>query len=477
LLGVVLLVAVALVGLSVPLPFGNRLAAEWISTQVASEMACAGVSGKPPEIEFSGALLPQLLQRRFDHVEVSMPDLTTGEVKHVAVRATIRDVGQTGDDKIHIGSVDASVSVGFANLPATQDGSPVTYGRAPDGSLAVNSVRKGDPARGTLLAKLELRGNSIVTTPQALKIFGRTVPAKQAAEQIGGPRTQKLPRLPAGMAYKSLKVQKDGLAIGLGGTTTAPLSRLPAKVDGRKVSYRAVNGLLAISPQLDIPLIGNVPMTIFAQPKLARGEIKMDLKSVQVLGSNRSFDTDLIAQGILTQIDQSKLSRKLPALPAGVQYKSVAVSPAGIAVGVGGVTVRPFSQLPRKVDGVTTKYSEDNGLLAATATGGVNPRPTNVTAYIKPRITGNTLDMTPQQIRLFGALVPARDVLAGTNQRNTKQPLQALPAGLAYRGIEVLPNGLRITIGGKNITLNTAQLGSNPAGRTNAAAPRPAACR
>jgi hypothetical protein len=472
-----LLVVVLAVALSLPLPFVNRLVASSISTELAGQMACAGVSGQPPKITFSGALLPQLLRGRFAHVQVSMPDVTMGEMKHAAVHATVRDVGRPAPDTIRLGSVDASITMGFANLPAKQDGSPIRYGRSPDGRLMIDTVRKGDPARGTLLAKLELRGNSIVTTPKALKIFGRTIPATKAADQIGGARVQKLPRLPAGMAYKSLKVRKDGLAIGLGGAAGAPLSRLPAKVDGRKVSYRAANGLLAISPQVDIPLIGNIPMTIFAAPKLRNGKMTMDLKSIKVLGSNRSFDSDLIAKGILTQIDQSQLSQRLPALPKGVEYKSVSVSPAGIKIAIDGVTVRSFSELPKKVDGVTTKYAEQDGLLAATATDGVNRKPTRVTVYVKPRFKGNTLDMTPQQVRLFGTLFPARELLAGSKEQDTKRPLQALPAGLAYRGVEVLPAGLRITLGGRNVTLNTGQLGSSPARQASASAPRPAACR
>lgn len=460
-LGPLALVTVLLVALSLPLPFVNRLIANQISGQLASKMACAGVSGKL-KITFTGAPLPQLLRRKLDHVEISTSNLTTGQIKNAQVHATIQDIGYS-NGTIQVGSVDASIAMGFTGLPAEQDGNPVKYGYGPGGVLKVDTQRKGDPAQGTLLAKLELRGNSILTIPKSLKIMGHSVPAGKAISQVGGTHVTKLPKLPAGMAYKSIEVRKQGLAVGLGGATIASFSQFPSNVGGHNVTYKGVNGLLGITPQVSIPLIGTINMTIFAKPTLQNGKMTMVLKSVDVLGSNRSFNSDLIAQAILTQIDQNQLSQKLPALPKGVAYKSVGVTPAGLRIGVGGTTVQPFSSLPHKVDGVTTMYADQNGLLAATATGGVNKKPTNVTVFIKPRIIGNSLDMTPYQVRLFGTNFPAKVFLAGSKNQNTKIPLQALPSGLAYRGMQVMPTGLRISIGGKNVMLSTKQLGGSPA--------------
>ena len=180
-------------------------------------------------------------------------------------------------------------------------------------------------------------------------------------------------------------------------------------------------------------------------------------QSVEILGANRPPD-DLLARIVLGQVKQTSLSRQLPALPPGVRYRSVSVDDAGVKVAVGGVTVRPLSELSSG-DGRPTTFGAENGLLTATVKGG-NPdgSPTPIVLYANPRITGGKLDIAPQQIEMVGFLFPADSVLAQVQSRDTSYPLQALPTNLEYRSVEVLPEGLRITMSGKNVVLQKGQL-------------------
>lgn len=459
----VAVLTVVMAGFWIQVPQANRFVERSISTELAASMACAGGSGKPLKVRLGGGpILPQLLRRRLDRIEISTPDLSVGDLKHASVRATLRDVSRSGSGAIRVGKVDASITMGFADLPAEQDGRPVKISRSPDGLVAIDTVREGGGAKGTVFSKLELRGASLAAVPQRLKIFGRTIPARQAADRIGGARVQPLPPLPAGVSYQSIRVEGDGLHVSLGGTVTTPLTKLPAEVNGRKVSYEAVNGTLAISPEVNIPLIGNLPVTIFAAPELDGESLAMVPRSVTVLGRNRPPD-DPIAKTVLGQVDQKGLTRELPALPKGVRYQSAAVDSEGVKVRLGGVTIRPFSALPAEVEGRATTYGAAGGLLTATAADG---RPTRVELFAKPTITGNVLEMVPQQIRIFGALFPASAVFAEIKPPDTKRELQALPASLSYRGAEVVPEGLRITIGGAGVQVDKKQSASCGPGKS-----------
>jgi hypothetical protein len=142
-----------------------------------------------------------------------------------------------------------------------------------------------------------------------------------------------------------------------------------------------------------------------------------------------------------------------------VRYLSASVDAAGIKVAIGGVTVEPYSALPATVDGRATTYGAQDGLLTATATGAPeNGQPTPIMLSTRPTIAGNTLDLTPHEIRMFGLPFPARDVLAQVKTSGTTYPLQPLPARLAYRGVEVLPQGLRINLSGRNIDFGRGML-------------------
>ncbi|MCW6005184.1 DUF2993 domain-containing protein [Micromonospora sp. CPCC 205371] len=459
--GLTPLLAVPLAVLFLPLPFLDGYIASVITERVSSQLACPGSLAQPPKVEVGGGrLVPQVLRKRLSEVRLAVPDITIGDTEHARFEATMRDVTQPEEGTTRVGSMDASITVPFANMPTAEGEPPTTYGRAEDGSLTVTTVSPAENAKNVtakLYLKMELRGESVAAVPQKLRLFGRELPADQVRNLAGGERKQDLPDLPDGVAYKSITPRKDGVHVVLDGVATEPLSNLPKEVDGRAVSYSAKGGLLGISTALSIEPIVNVPLTIHTAPRLNGGTLTLVPQTVEILGANRQPD-DLLARIVLGQINQESLSRKLPALPPGVTYRSVKVDSAGIKVAVGGTTIQPFSELSSG-DGRPTTFSAEDGLLTATTKGG-NPdgSPTPIVLYAKPRITGTTLDIAPQEIEMFGFLFPADNVLSQVRARETSYPLQALPTNLQYQGVEVAPEGLRITLSGKDVVLQKGGL-------------------
>ncbi|TMM35549.1 MAG: DUF2993 domain-containing protein [Actinobacteria bacterium] len=450
-----LLVAGPLAVLVLPVPGLDGYLTRMATGQVADALACPGAPAPAARIRFTGGrLLPQLLRGRLSGIELSLPDVTVGGVRHAAFTATLRDVSQPRPGTTHVGSMDASITIGFANMPGPPDGSSPTYGRSPDGSLTIEVVPPAEVARNvkaTMFLRLDLRGNTLTPVPQRLLLFGHLVPAAQVATLTGGVRPQTLPPLPTGVSYKSITPEKDGLHVALGGVTTTALSELPTTVNGQTVSYDVENGLLGISSTRTLPLIGSIPLTIVTEPRLDGGTLTLVPRLVKVLGGNHPAD-DPIARIVLSQTRKEDFTRPLPALPGGVRYLSASVDAAGIKVALGGVTVEPFSVLPATVDGRATTYGAADGLLTATATGAPgNAPPAPITLSTRPTIAGNTLDLTPHEIRMFGLPFPAKDVLAEVRTSVSRYPLQPLPAHLAYTGVEVLPQALRISLSGRDI--------------------------
>lgn len=447
--------------LMLPLPFLDGYLAGVVAERVSSQVACPGSLAQPPKVTVGGGrLVPQLLRRRLSELRLSLPDVTVGDTRHAALEATLRDVSQPEEGTTRAGSMDASITVGFANMPTAAGEPPTTYGQARDGLLSVKTTSPASNAKNVtakLFLKMELRGESVAAVPQRLQMFGRTLPAGKVPDLAGGDRVQKLPELPDGVTYKSITPRKDGVHVALDGVALEPLSKLPREVDGRPVTYQAGNGLLDISTAFAIEPIVNVPLTIHTAPRLDNGTLTLVPRSVEILGADRPVDS-FLSKIVLGQVKQESLSRKLPALPPGVRYRSVSVDRAGIKVAVGGVTVRPFSTLSAG-DGRPTTFGAENGLLTAATKGG-NPdgSPTPIVLYAKPTIAGTTLDIAPRQIEMFGFLFPAGDVLSQVRARKTAFPLPALPANLEYRGVEVLPGGLRIALSGRNVLLRKGQL-------------------
>ena len=453
--GVAVLVTAGLVVLAVPLPFVDSFLSRQVTERISSQVACPGVLTQPARVTLGGGrLLPQVLRKRLAEIRLTVPDATLNGVPHASFTATMRDVSQPAADRTHVGSMDAAITVGFANLPAPAGTARPTYHRASDGGLAVDVLMPAsadDNVKAKLFLKMQVRGETVTSVPQKFQIFGRTLPAAQVSSLTGGTRTEQLPHLPDGVTYKSITPRSDGVHVALSGVATNALSTLPTDVGGHTVTYTAQDGLLGISTSVGVPPIINLPLTIFTAPRLDGAKLTLVPQKVHILGGDHPT-TDFLGKLVLTQIKQQDLTRTLPALPAGVRYQSVSVDGSGIKVAVGGVTVEPFAELKQPDAAHPTTFGAENGLLTATAKGG-SDNATPVVLLARPTIKGSTLTIAPEQIEMFGTRFPAASVLAEVKTQQTAYPLQSLPANLSYQDVQVLPDGLQIRLSGKDVTL------------------------
>lgn len=460
-----LLAAMSIIYAPVAVPFADDYLTNKVTERIAVQMACPGSTTPPPQITLKGGRIPpQLVSRKLSEIQLSVPDTAVGGVQHATFAATLRGVTQPTPDTAHADSLDASITLGFADLPAPPDGPRPSFGRAEDGSLIVTVTPSAEQSqatkvKGTLFLKLDLQGETLIATPQWLQLFGHLVPAAKVSALTGGARSQKLPRLPGGLKYTSITPEKDGLHVALDGAVTTPLSDLPTSVGQQTVSYVAEKGRLGISTVFNAPLIGEVPLTIFTAPRLRGSTLALVPQSVRILGADRGPD-DAIAKAVLTNIKQADLTRRLPALPSGVKYRSVSVDRAGIKMAVGGVVVKPFSEMPPDSDGRKPVFSAQNGLLTATSEG-MSPQgsPMPLTLFASPKIADNALVLAPQTIQMFDTLFPAADVLSEIKTHPTTFPLQVLPDNLSYTGVEVLTDGLRVTVSGTDVALSKGLMG------------------
>ncbi|MEV6303499.1 DUF2993 domain-containing protein [Actinoplanes sp. NPDC051861] len=451
--GVTLVVVVGVIAWTVPVPLLDGYLRDRIVSQVSSQVACPGAAEVRTEVTVGGGpLVRQAVRQRLSEVRLTVPDATLNGVPHARFTATMRDVTQPSGGT-HVGSMDADITVGFENLP-TPEGTPKrTYRQADDGGLSVDVVMPAKAAvgiRAKLFMKMRLRGDTAQSVPERLEIFGQSVPAAQVSDLAGGVRSQQLPPLPDGVTYRSIVPRGDGVHIEIGGVSTTALNTLPTRIGERTVSYSAAGGLLGINTTA----IG-LPLTIHTEPVLGDGTLTLVPRRVRALGVDHQPDSP-IARLVLGQVDQDALRRELPALPGGVTYRSVSVDPQGIKVVIGGVTTRPFSVL-KQPPGAPTVFGAENGLLTAT-TKREPEKDTPVVLYGRPVIKGSTLDISPDRIDMFGVRFPAANVLAEVAPQQTTQALRELPPGLAYTGVEVLPDGLRIRLTGRDVTLQQGSL-------------------
>jgi hypothetical protein len=449
-----------IVAAAVLMPFMNSQLTRLVTRRIAAQMAMPGARA-PSHITLGGGwLLPQLLTGKLSEVQLSLLDATMGCVHHTAIAVALRGVSQSGAGA-HADSINVSTRLAFASLPA-QPGLPrASFARAADGSLAVKVMSNRKLAASLVtkvFVKLELHGNTLTAVPQELMLFGHLLRAPKIASVTGRPHVTHLQALPAGMAYRSITPENDGLHVALGGVDTTPLSALPTAVGGRTVSYSARNGLLGITTRVPL-LVTKLPLTIWVKPTLSAGALTMVPVSVQILGENHP-PSDLLAKLVLSQIGQSQLTHKLPALPTGVNYRSVSVDRQGVHVAVSGVTVRPFSDMASGTPGAA--FSAQHGLLVTTVKGmPANAKPITIDMLARPEITGGAFVIHPEKFIILGTVYSATNVMRQIKFPSTRYQLPTLPAHMAYTGISVLPGGLRVSVSGKNVTLSKSMFGAD----------------
>jgi hypothetical protein len=448
---------VIIVAAAALMPFINSELTRVVTRRIAAQMTVPG-SGAAPQVTLKGGwLLPQVLTGKLSEIQVWMPDATMGCVRHANVAVTLRGVSQSGAGA-HADGINVSTRLGFASLPA-QPGLPTaSFARAADGELAVKVVSNRKLAANLVtkvFVRLELQGNTLTAVPTELMLFGHLLRSAKIASVTGGAHVTHLPALPSGMAYQSITPENDGLHIALGGIDTTALSALPTSVGGHTVSYSARNGLLGITTRIPL-LVTNLPLTIWVKPTLGAGAITMVPQSVEVLGGSDS-PSSLIGKLVLSQISQSQLTRKLPALPSGVDYRSVSVDSQGVHVAVSGVTVRPFSAMASGPKGA--RYSAQHGLLVTTVKGmPAGAKPITIEMLARPEISGSSLVIQPEKFLILGTAYPASDVMSQVKFPSTRYALPALPAHMSYTTVSVLPDGLRVGVSGTNVTVDRKSL-------------------
>jgi hypothetical protein len=451
--GVTALVALGAAAYALPVPFLDGLVADQVVERVSAQVPCAQVTVG------GDRLVAQALRGTLSEVQLTVPDATLSGVQHASFTATLHDVSQPAADQTHVGAMTASIAIGFANMPAVEGTTAPTYRQAADGGLIVDTVvpaEASENVRAKLFLKMRIAGDSAEAVPQQLEIFGRRVAAGKASALTGGVRKQDLPALPDGVTYRSITPRADGLHVALAGVGTQALNTLPTQVGDQTVTYSAADGLLGISTAIKVEPIIDVPLTIRAEPRLDGDSLTLVPRLVRILGKDRATD-EVLSKIVLSQIDEKDLTRKLPALPPGVTYRSAAVDPDGVHVTVGGTTIQPFSVLKQPEGGQPTTFGAEGGFLTASTKG--STQDTKIQLYAQPKITGNVLDISPQEIEMFGTRFPAARVLAQVKSAPTTYPLQELPANLTYQSVEVTPTGLLIRLDGKDVTLAKGALG------------------
>jgi LmeA-like phospholipid-binding len=127
----------------------------------------------------------------------------------------------------------------------------------------------------------------------------------------------------------------DGVrAAHVGVDVTVAYRALPAEVSGRHLAYRPAGGMLAVSTTASLRGI-QVPVTVFADVAISDDRLVVTPREIEVLSLRTG------AGSLLQEVPD--LSRQLPALPAGLRYRSVRAAADGLHVSIGGddVTAAP----------------------------------------------------------------------------------------------------------------------------------------
>ena len=102
-------------------------------------------------------------------------------------------------------------------------------------------------------------------------------------------------------------------------------------------------------------------------------------------------------------------------------------------------------------------FSAQHGLLVTTVKGmPANAKPISIEMLARPEITGGAFVIQPEKFIILGTVYSAGDVMRQVEFPSTRYPLPALPAHLTYTGISVLPDGLRVSVRGTDVTLGTS---------------------
>jgi hypothetical protein len=125
-----------------------------------------------------------------------------------------------------------------------------------------------------------------------------------------------------------------------------------------------------------------------------------------------------------------------------------------ISVGtVAGAATVGFDSLPGSLGERPLRYSARGDRLAVTTEVSLAGQRQTVTILALPRLTDGALTIQPETVEVLGIQRPAARLLARAGlDRMPSRTLPSLPEGLAYRSVEVVDDGLRITVDGRDLT-------------------------
>ncbi|GAA1034809.1 hypothetical protein GCM10009557_40560 [Virgisporangium ochraceum] len=118
-----------------------------------------------------------------------------------------------------------------------------------------------------------------------------------------------------------------------------------------------------------------------------------------------------------------------------------------------------FDSLPTSLGERPVRYSARGDRLAITTELALAGQRQPVTILALPRLTDGTLTIQPETVEVLGIQRPAERLLARVGlDRLPSRALPSLAEGLTYRSVEVVDDGLRITVDGHD--LSTGATGS-----------------
>ncbi|WBB81227.1 DUF2993 domain-containing protein [Micromonospora sp. WMMD882] len=131
---------------------------------------------------------------------------------------------------------------------------------------------------------------------------------------------------------------------------------------------------------------------------------------------------------------------------------------------IGGLTLEVqvgFDALPTEVAGRQVRYRAVNGLLGIDTDAAVAGQRLPVTVLARPTVADRRLTVTPTEIEVLGVRRSAGPGIVDriTGGRDLSRPLPDLPEGLTWRGVDVVDDGLRLSLSGHDLTMAATDTG------------------
>jgi len=216
----------------------DRLAESRVASMVADALSCGNDSQKPATtVGFGGfPFLSQLAGGTFKQVRLSADDLELQTVRLRDLSVSASDVkrpkgGQPGS----VGDLDVAATVPYSALPNRIGQVRIRFGSTLDGRLTISPRAVGGlfTIPVSVVAQMSLKGDQLTITPEDISVFG--IPSRIATGGTGSATApgidQKLPALPAGLTYQSVRASPRGITVSLTGHDLTSTTDLDQELD------------------------------------------------------------------------------------------------------------------------------------------------------------------------------------------------------------------------------------------------------